>query len=109
MRPEMMMEVIRAGPQTWCQPAGHWDMQESDSSHSASYWREGKGGWRGAWAQAVLCVMSASAPENHIKCVAAGNASFLLYSKTVWPSGLRRWLQAPVRKGVGSNPTAVIG
>ena len=28
--------------------------------------------------------------------------------KTVWPSGLRRWLQAPVRKGVGSNPTAVI-
>jgi hypothetical protein len=27
---------------------------------------------------------------------------------TVWPSGLRRWLQAPARKGVGSNPTAVI-
>ena len=27
--------------------------------------------------------------------------------RTVWPSGLRRWLQAPVRKGVGSNPTAV--
>ena len=27
--------------------------------------------------------------------------------KTVWPSGLRRWLQAPVRKGVGSNPTGV--
>ena len=26
---------------------------------------------------------------------------------TVWPSGLRRWLNAPVRKGVGSNPTAV--
>ena len=28
--------------------------------------------------------------------------------RTVWPSGLRRWLKAPVRKGVGSNPTAVI-
>ena len=27
---------------------------------------------------------------------------------TVWPTGLRRWLQAPVRKGVGSNPTAVM-
>ncbi len=27
--------------------------------------------------------------------------------KTGWPSGRRRWLQAPVRKGVGSNPTAV--
>ena len=31
-----------------------------------------------------------------------------LQIRTVWPSGLRRWLQAPVRKGVGSNPTAVI-
>ena len=30
-----------------------------------------------------------------------------LYNMTVWPSGLRRWLQAPVRRGVGSNPTAV--
>ena len=29
-------------------------------------------------------------------------------AKTVWPSGLRRWLKAPFRKGVGSNPTAVI-
>ena len=28
-------------------------------------------------------------------------------AQTVWPSGLRRWLKAPVRKGVGSNPTAV--
>ncbi len=28
--------------------------------------------------------------------------------KTVWPSGLRRWLKAPVRKGVGLNPTAVV-
>ena len=27
---------------------------------------------------------------------------------TVWPSGLRRWLKAPFRKGVGSNPTAVM-
>jgi hypothetical protein len=27
--------------------------------------------------------------------------------KTLWPSGLRRWLKAPVRKGVGSNPTGV--
>ena len=31
-----------------------------------------------------------------------------LYIKTVWPSGLRRWLKAPFRKGVGSNLTAVI-
>ena len=28
-------------------------------------------------------------------------------NRTVWPSGLRRWLKGPVRKGVGSNPTAV--
>ena len=28
-------------------------------------------------------------------------------SKMAWPSGLRRWLKAPFRQGVGSNPTAV--
>ena len=28
-------------------------------------------------------------------------------NKTVWPSGLRRRLKAPVHNGVGSNPTAV--
>ena len=33
---------------------------------------------------------------------------YFIHLKTVWPSGLRRWLQAPVRKGVGPNPTAVI-
>ena len=32
---------------------------------------------------------------------------FRMLHMTVWPSGLRRWLQAPIRKGVGSNPTAV--
>jgi hypothetical protein len=31
-----------------------------------------------------------------------------ILSETLWPSGLRRWLQAPVRKGVGSNPTGVM-
>ena len=36
------------------------------------------------------------------------SASFRVSLKTVWPSGLRRWLKAPVCKGVGSNPTAVI-
>ena len=29
-------------------------------------------------------------------------------AKTLWPSGLRRWLKAPFRKGVGWNPTGVI-
>ena len=28
-------------------------------------------------------------------------------SSTTWPSGLRRCVKAAVRKGVGSNPTAV--
>ena len=46
-------------------------------------------------ALAVLCYSCQTLPRNKV-------------SKTVWPSGLRRWLQAPVRKGVGSNPTAVI-
>ena len=29
-----------------------------------------------------------------------------LITSVAWPSGLRRWFKAPVRKGVGSNPTA---
>ena len=32
----------------------------------------------------------------------------ILLTETLWPSGLRRWLKAPFRKGVGSNPTGVI-
>ena len=31
----------------------------------------------------------------------------ILLTETLWPSGLRRWLKAPFRKGVGSNPTGV--
>ena len=31
-----------------------------------------------------------------------------MLARTLWPSGLRRWLKAPFRKGVGSNPTGVI-
>ena len=38
----------------------------------------------------------------------ARSGQMAIHTLTVWPSGLRRWLQAPVRKGVGSNPTAVI-
>jgi hypothetical protein len=30
------------------------------------------------------------------------------FQQTLWPSGLRRWLKAPFRKGVGSNPTGVM-
>ena len=44
-------------------------------------------------------------PNWYQKCVIRGSGSDM--ASTVWPSGLRRWLQAPVRKGVGSNPTAV--
>ena len=51
------------------------------------------------------CVRNVSRKQLHSKrrkccCLAS-------IFKTVWPSGLRRWLQAPVRKGVGSNLTAV--
>jgi hypothetical protein len=39
-----------------------------------------------------------------LKCKARMNVIF----GTLWPSGLRRRLKAPFRKGVGSNPTGVI-
>ena len=40
-------------------------------------------------------------------CLFAAYIKQNAFVKTVWPSGLRHWLKAPVRKDVGSNPTAV--
>ena len=70
-------------------------------------WRGQEGG-EGAWARAVFCVLNESGSENNRRHIGANNANLMFHSKTVWPSGLRRWLKAPVRKGVGSNPTAVM-
>ena len=53
----------------------------------------------GSFAKAKICCDRGS--RSFAKSVEAWN------DMAVWPSGLRRWLQAPVRKGVGSNPTAV--
>ena len=58
-----------------------------------------------------LLAMSSPLPEDWY-CVLSDGYVFAHHCVwpvgTVWPSGLRRWLQAPVRKGVGSNPKAVI-
>ena len=54
------------------------------------------------------------APMRAPECSQRAGARFIPFRwraaaiKTLWPSGLRRWLKAPVRKGVGSNPTGVI-
>ena len=52
-----------------------------------------------------------AAPVNKTILAFNRHCDHILYlavsNMTVWPSGLRRWLQAPFRKGVGSNPTAV--
>ena len=53
-----------------------------------------------------LCDLRHMLEHSYVMLVSIGTLSES--SKTVWPSGLRRWLKAPVRKGVGSNPTAVI-
>ena len=58
------------------------------------------------------CLQSCEGCSSEIVFLAGRMAKFgrVVYSMsagTVWPSGLRRWLQAPVRKGVSSNPTAV--
>ena len=47
------------------------------------------------------------AHQNNIITATQCNSTIWTSDRTVWPSGLRRWLKAPVRKGVGSNPTAV--
>ena len=50
---------------------------------------------------------SACLCQQHVRVNVAACGSDLQAAMTVWPSGLRRWLKAPFRKGVGSNPTAV--
>ena len=58
--------------------------------------------------RALLCASRTAVCSSEIVKIAGrvhGKVSML--AGTVWPSGLRRWLQAPVRKGVGSSPTAV--
>ena len=67
-------------------------------------------GLRGAESSSTGAGCLISNPTAIKSCLDLGlqnNATKPRSSKTVWPSGLRRWLQAPVRKGVGSNPTAV--
>ena len=46
--------------------------------------------------------------ENSSFSVKYGVRNYYYDAGTLWPSGLRRWLKAPVRKAVGSNPTGVI-
>ena len=54
------------------------------------------------------CVQSCEGCSSEIvKMAGRVHSKVSMLAGTVWPSGLRRWLQAPVRKGVGSNPTAV--
>ena len=49
-----------------------------------------------------LCDLRHMLEHSYVMLVSIGTLSES--SKTVWPSGLRRWLKAPVRKGVGFEP-----
>ena len=46
--------------------------------------------------------------ENGSFSVKYGVRNYYYDARTLWPSGLRRCLEAPVRKGVGWNRTGVI-
>ena len=55
-------------------------------------------------ANAKVKTFARKAPARQLEI---GKAIENMASMTLWPSGLRRWLKAPFRKGVGSNPTGV--
>ena len=62
----------------------------------------------GAWRVGAAAVtISPGWQTRHRAGVMRHSRRALQTSMAVWPSGLRRWLQAPARKGVGPNPTAV--
>jgi hypothetical protein len=56
------------------------------------------------WHSDLVQVVAQALARTILECMVWMN----LISRTLWPSGLRRWLKAPFRKGVGSNPTGVI-
>ena len=53
-----------------------------------------------------LCDLRHMLEHSYVMLVSIGTLSES--SKTVWPSGLRRRIKVPVRKGVSSNLTGVI-
>ena len=64
---------------------------------------------RGAGRQQSHALHSAREVVSHSNTIAIGVSLLDTFvTVTLWPSGLRRWLKAPFRKGVGSNPTGVI-
>ena len=78
---------------------GHCMLQVGSSTSLATRWTSACGMGKGY-----------AEKQRTISRVPRGGGYYLTFKfngMTVWPSGLRRWLQAPVRKGVGSNPTAV--
>ena len=60
-----------------------------------------------AWLDYLCALRLTGAIPPQLLALCKQRPSSSVLHMTVWPSGLRRWLQAPVRKGVGSNPTAV--
>ena len=56
------------------------------------------------WHSDPVHIVAQALATTILKCMVWRN----LILRTLWPSGLRRWLEAPFRKGVGSNPTGVI-
>ena len=84
----------------WC-ARGCWAWREP----TPAGWAPHTVGGRRAWLPRCVAHPTRPAPQNTWFLV--GPTCLNHSTKTVWPSGLRRWLKAPFRKGVGSNPTAV--
>ena len=54
------------------------------------------------------CCLCGVAQTSILESTQAWLTDCMFYPRTLWTSGLRRWLKAPFRKGVGSNPTVVV-
>jgi hypothetical protein len=125
--------VSWAGAQTWLQTTGGGDTQGFDSSSAAFYFyhcqalfpsivencanRESNPGHKHGrlvcYRYTIGAVFHFSQtckvqPAHWRTGITKSQRSSDSIQRTAWPSGLRRQLKALVRKGVGSNPTAVI-
>lgn len=71
----------------------------------AAVWREQKLSHRGRRNRGSGSHPSSPQPAHFVCVLKTTQGLLFLGEMPVWPSGLRRWLQAPVRKESGWNPT----
>ena len=87
--------------------------QQDASARKTSHARKESPGWMSCSLVPTKCKMAISvsvSPEQQLPTpgIEPRPEAWEVLMMPLWPSGLMRWPQAPLRKGVGPNPTTII-